>query len=304
MISNTYNRYLWLVNTLLISKKLSFRELCDKWDNSYLSDGKRLSLRTFHTHKQAIEDMFGIIIECDAADGYRYYISNNSNLEEDKARNWVLNSFNVNNLVNEGQSMKDRIMLEDIPRGTEFLSVIIDSMKKNHAIEVEYKPFYESKITIYHLYPYFMRVLHQRWYVLGYMKEKEGLRHIALDRSINITPTDETFEYPKDFSPEEYYAYSFGIWVNERLKAEKVIIRAYAQQSKFLETLPLHQSQQVIGSGDGYTDFSYHISISHDFVRELMSKCGDIEVLSPEHLKKEVQSQALSILKRYKKETL
>lgn len=300
MISNTYNRYLWLLNTLLVLKKLSFDDINKKWQESYLNDGTELSLRTFHAHRKAIEEMFGINIKCEKTADYRYYISNSSDLEKDKARSWVINSFNVTNLVNQGQSMKDRIMLEEIPRGSEFLDIIIKSMKKNEEIEVEYKAFYKEETKVYHLHPYCMRVLNQRWYVLGYMKERDALRHISLDRTIKITKTGNTFEYPEDFSPEEYYADSFGIWVNDKLKAEKVVIRAYGQQAMFLETLPLHISQQEIKKGEGYTDYSYHICISHDLVRELMSKCGDIEVLYPEHLRKEMKVQVLNVLNRYK----
>lgn len=101
-----------------------------------------------------------------------------------------------------------------------------------------------------------------------------------------------------------YYADSFGIFVDDKLKAEKVILRAYSQQAKFVETPPLHHSQQVIGSGEGYTDYSYSIRITHNFVRELMSKCGDIEILEPKHLIKDMQSQALAILKRYKQDKI
>lgn len=300
MISNTYNRYLWLVNTLLAFKKLSFQDICKKWKESYLSDGTELSRRTFHAHRIAIEEMFDINIDCENSAGYRYYISNSSELQNDKARSWIINSFNVSNLVNQGQSMKDRIILEDIPRGTEFLDVIIDSMKRNMEIEIEYRPFYEDEPTIYHFLPYSMRVLNQRWYVLGYMKEREALRHISLDRTISITQTGETFEYPADFSPEDYYADSFGIWVNDKVKAERIVIRAYGQQAKYLETLPLHQSQSIINQNESYTDFSFHLCISYDFVRELMSKCGDIEVLEPQHLRDEIKKQALSVLNRYK----
>src|SRR5574344_11369 len=116
MISNTYNRYLWLLNTLLALKKLSFD---------------------------------GINIKCEKTADYRYYISNSSDLEKDKARSWVINSFNVTNLVNQGQSMKDRIMVEEIPRGSEFLDINIKSMKENEEIEVEYKAFYKEETYVY-----------------------------------------------------------------------------------------------------------------------------------------------------------
>ena len=51
-------RQLWLLNTLLRYKKLSFKELQSKWKDSYLNDDdSELSLRTFHGHKDAIEEL-------------------------------------------------------------------------------------------------------------------------------------------------------------------------------------------------------------------------------------------------------
>ena len=35
-----------------------------------------LPIRTFHEHRKGIEEMFGVIIECDKSKGYIYYIKN------------------------------------------------------------------------------------------------------------------------------------------------------------------------------------------------------------------------------------
>lgn len=109
MISNTYNRYLWLLNTLLQYKRLSFAEIQNKWEVSYLSEGKSLSLRTFHVHRIAVEEMFQISIECDTSDGYKYYIEDTDSLSEDRARKWLLNLFNVSNVVSEGKMLSNRL---------------------------------------------------------------------------------------------------------------------------------------------------------------------------------------------------
>ena len=72
MISRTFNRYIWLLNTLILHKRLTFEEISNRWDNSRLSDGKPLALRTFHTHRDAIFDLFEIEIKCDTSTyGYK-----------------------------------------------------------------------------------------------------------------------------------------------------------------------------------------------------------------------------------------
>lgn len=301
MISNTYNRYLWLLNTLLQYKRLTFDEIRNKWEASYMSEGKTISLRTFHMHRHAVEEMFQVSVECDISDGYKYYIEDADSIAEDRARKWLLNSFNVSNMVSEGKMLKNRILLEDIPQGTEYLSVIIDAMRSNRILEVDYKPFYEDKSTLYHVEPYCMKVYRHRWYVLGKFHELNGLRQFSLDRVCRVIPFDETFVYPKDFSPEDYYQNFVGIWANEKIKPVDVVIRAYGLQSKYLRTLPLHDSQEEINTTENYSDFKYKLCISNDLIRDLLAKGGDIEVIEPYALKKKLIDRTFEILKRYKK---
>ena len=301
MISNTYNRYLWLLNTLLQYKRLTFDEIRNKWEASYMSEGKTLSLRTFHMHRHAVEEMFQVSVECDISDGYKYYIEDADSIAEDRARKWLLNSFNVSNMVSEGKMLKDRILLEDIPQGTEYLSDIIEAMRNNWVLEVDYKPFYEDKSKIYHVEPYCMKVFQHRWYVLGKFRELNGLRHFSLDRVNGIVQTKETFVYPEDFSPEDYYKNVIGIWTNEKYKPVDVVIRAYGLQSKYLRTLPLHETQEEINTTGEYVDFRYKLCVTNDLVRELLAKGADVEVLEPYYLKKKLINAAFEILKKYKK---
>lgn len=299
MNSYLYTRYLWLLNTLLRYKRLSFTEISRKWEDSYLYEGKPLNLRTFHDHRNAVEEMFHVSIECDSADGYRYYIEDASSLENDKLRQWMLNSFNVSNLVNEGQQMFDRILLEDVPSGSEYLSTVIEAMKQNHVLEIEYQPFYENASAVYHLQPYCMRMYHQRWYILGKTDEQKGLCQFSLDRILQMELTDTAFDYPKDFSPQNYYAGSIGIWVNEKVKAERVVLRAIGQTAQYLSTLPLHPSQKMSAETDKHSDFEYQVAVTHELVCTILSKGRYLKVLSPRRLQMMVEEEARDITKQY-----
>jgi len=300
MISYTYNRYLWLLNTLLIHKRLNFEELQNKWEHSTMYEGKPLNLRTFHMHRNAVEEMFQVIIECDTSDGSRYYIEAPTSFAKDKTCQWLLNSFNVAGILKQGQAMQNRILLEDITEGTEYLSMIIEAMQKNKELELVYQPFYDDVSTTYHIQPYCMKVYNQRWYVPGKFNEIGELRHFALDRTMSMEMTDVGFKYPKKFSPEEYYSDTIDIWVNDKIKPEKVVIRAYGIQSKYLQSLPLHHSQQEIAKTTEYIDYKYHVCVTRDLVYELLSKGDGLEVLEPESLINQLFDIASSIIKRYK----
>ena len=71
--------------------------------------------------EKAIAELFGVEVECDTS-SYEYYISSSSQLKNDKTRQWLLNSFTVSNMIEAGRNMKDRILFEEIPEGTEDFS--------------------------------------------------------------------------------------------------------------------------------------------------------------------------------------
>ena len=279
MISTTFNRYIWLVNTLIQAGHLTFEEISRRWERSSLGEGKPLPLRTFHDHRKAVEELFQINIECDISDGYKYYIEDLSALREDKTRQWLLNSFSTANLITEGKQMKDRILLEEIPEGTEYLQTLIEAMKQNRIVEIIYQPFYEAESTLYHVCPYCLKVYRQRWYILGHCEELKGIRHFSLDRIQHVDITETRFDYPSSFSPEAYYKDSIGIWVNEEIK---------------------HHSQKEIYTSNEYCDFEYQLCVTQNLISELLAKGKTIQVMEPESLRLEMKKCLYYMFNFYK----
>ena len=97
-----------------------------------------IPLRTFHNHRKAIEELFDINIECNKRGGYYYYIENKEDLEKGGVRDWLLNTFAVNNLINESHRLKQRILFEEIPSGRQYLTSVIEAMRDSFIIELTY----------------------------------------------------------------------------------------------------------------------------------------------------------------------
>lgn len=299
MISKTFNRYIWLLNTLLQHRRLTFEEISYRWRDSYLGDGKPLALRTFHAHREAIAELFGVEVKCDNAT-YEYYISSPDELRSDRTRQWLLNSFTISNMIEAGRNMKDRILFEDIPYGTEYLQTVIDAMERGKELQIVYQPF-DGQPATYRLQPYAMKVYNQRWYVVGYLNEPGGIRNIALDRTIDMELEEESFVVPKDFDAEEYYAHTVGIFVNEDLKPQKVILRAYEVHAAYMRSLPLHSSQEEIKTSDGeYSDFQYWLCLTPELTTKILSMGVKVEVLEPQDLRGEIKRKLEKCLTRYR----
>ncbi len=77
-----FKEFIWLVETIHKAKRITFAEIQERWLRSSLCDGVELARSTFNRHRDAIQDMFGIYIECDCQNGYKYYIGNDEVIDD------------------------------------------------------------------------------------------------------------------------------------------------------------------------------------------------------------------------------
>jgi len=285
-----FKRYIWLLDIIFNAKKISFEDINNRWQNASLNYScEELPLRTFHNHRLAISEMFDIDITCDRKDGNKYFIEYESDLAKGKIRTWLLNSLSVNNIVNESHRLKDRILFENVPSGQMFLTPIIEAMRESHVINITYQKFEHNKAYSFEIHPYCVKIFKQRWYVVAFNPFKNYILIYSLDRIKNIEPTSNKFDLPEDFNGEEYFKDSFGIIVDNYLETEEVLLKVFDEDVKYIETLPLHNSQKEVQKAIDYTIFSYKIKPTYDFIKEILSHGRYIEVLSPESLRNEIK---------------
>lgn len=304
MISKTYYRYIWLLDTLLNSSPLTIDEINMLWEDCPLSNGP-IPLRTFHEQRKGIKEMFGVEIVCDRSHGNVYYVKNPEVLEKQKVAKWLLHKYSIPQEFATFNSMKDRVLLEEIPLGTTLLNPIIEAMQKNVELQIDYQR-YESEqeeynLQEFHVQPYALKVFNRRWYLLGYIKEKHDLRTIALDRILDLKILSTSFELPEDFDARKYFANVVGIFVNNDLPVTKVMIRAYGTQAEYLRSTPLHKSQAEGRSKyREFAEFNYRLCITPELVSQLLAMGDKVEVLEPEELREEMKEELIKCLTNYK----
>ncbi len=298
MAANLFRRYIWLIDTIHQSNRITFEEISAKWANSALNDenGEPLPRRTFARHKVAIENELGLKIEFRKSDN-TYSIANFDDFQVDDQSQWVINSFSAINMLQESYQFKDRILFEKVPSGTEYLATIINAIKGNRIIHFLYGKFGDAPKEVDGA-PYCLKIDKQRWYVLLQV-EGRGLHTYALDRISDLIITNDTFKMPSDFSAKDYFADSYGIWVNEAKQVEKVRIRAFGNQVNYLRTLPLHHSQYEIFTGIDSSIFEYCLKIDVEFTAELFKMGDRIEVLEPESLRDDIRESLKKMFKLY-----
>ena len=283
-----FKEYIWLVNTIHQARKISLADINEKWLRTDMSGGLEMARSTFNRHKVAIEDIFGIIIDCDRRDGYRYFIGNDEVLREDTVQNWILSTLSVSNVVFESLSLQDRILLETIPAAGTVLENIVGAMQKNFRAIIHYRKYGTDIIKEVKIEPYCIKLYHRRWYVLAHLEDGR-FKVYSFDRILDISITEEPFSIPENFNASDYFWECFGIVKDTRVPLERVVIRAFGREVNYLRDLPLHHSQREVETAEGHSDFEMTLSPTADFYSPLLARGSAIKILGPQWLADEIK---------------
>lgn len=295
-----FQEYVWLVNTIHQAVRISFEDINKRWISTEMSGGVEMSRSTFNRHRDDILDVFGIIIDCDKKDGFRYYIDNPEVLEEDTIQNWMLSTISVNSIFAESKSVHDRIVLESIPSNGDNLYLFIDAMKRGVRIKVTYRKYGKDETKTTTVEPYFVKLIKRRWYGVVKIPGDDGyIFIIAFDRITEMELTAEKFTYPKDFDPQRFFKDNYGIAWSKDIPVQRVVIRAFGDQMHYYRDLPLHHSQKELDSTNEYTDFEVTLRPTEDFYSPLLSRGPYIKVLEPKWLAEKIKDLLSSAAKLY-----
>lgn len=296
-------KYIWVVNTILHSGKITLKELNEKWKaNVDLSGGLDLTRQTFDRWKGAILDLFGIVIECERKGGYKYYIENTEVLEQGEMRKWLLETYGTAETLSDILSLHDRILTEEIPSSHKFLSVILEAMKSNRMIEIEHMSFGKTEPTVSEVEPYAVKMSGQRWYLLARNVKIDKILLYSLDRTHSVDIEPNTFSLPKDFNAKDYFSEYYGIYVDDKVPLQRIVLRADKWHKYYMRTLPLHPSQIEINTTDNYADFELTLRPTYGFYMKLLSFGNMVEVLEPESVRTELIKWIKNTMDVYRKE--
>lgn len=302
MISKTYFRYIWLIDTISNARfPLTYDDIVKIWEGSPYAYMGRLPIRTFHEHRKGVEEMFGIIIACEKSVFCTYYIKNPEVLKQNPYAQLLLRNYSVPQDFTTFNMMRDRFLLEDIPHGAAYFDDIVESMRTNTELVIDYQSYEGPRETLT-IQPYALKVYNRRWYLLGYAKERDAIRNLVLERFLDLQTTTTKFELPKDFEPRKYYNDVVGVYVNDELPVVKLKIRVYGVQAEYVRNLPLHKSQSEVASKHGeFAEFTYRVCLTPELKSEILAMGPNVEVLEPQEYREEIMSQIRASLHRYVK---
>lgn len=270
--------YVWLISTIRDKGPITLKALDELWRKDKMEEGNELGRQKFYRYRNEISDTFSVRIERNEKN--QYYIENPDVLKKNNISNWLLSVMSVFFAIGDCIDIKDCIGVENIPSSEHFLKDIIRALRKKHTLQVTYQVYGRNKECKYAVQPYYVKLYHQRWYVIGPSDTKPVIT-LALDRINRIRDTEATFLKDDTLSVYEYLKDCYGVMKDDAMEVEDILIRAYGTEVNCLRDLPLHGSQREVNEGVGWSDFRLRLKPSWDFIGKLMERGNRLKVMEP-----------------------
>lgn len=256
-----------------------------------------ISIRTFQRDREDIFSLYNIEIQYDYSN--KVYYLEESELQDANER--ILEAFDVFNALNISDRLSEHIHFEKRKQlGTEHLYGLLYAIKNQFQIQFMYQNYWEDNSTKRKLEPYALKEFKYRWYVLAKDLGDNKIKSFALDRITNLEILKIKFKFPNDFNVREHYRYCFGIISPNAHQPEDIILSFNSFQGKYIKSLPLHESQQILIDNETELRIQLKLFITHDFVMELLSFGENLKVLKPKSLIDDIKSTIRKLQELYK----
>ena len=183
--------------------------------------------------------------------------------------------------------------------GMEHFNVILNAIINKHTLEIEYKPYHKDT-SIITVFPYLLKQYNDRWFMICRKKGYYSLSNCAIDRIQSVKEIDMPFLDP-DVDFEDYFKDVIGVSKDPNSPVEDIFLRISNSRYPYIESKPFQGDQKLIHAlcDDNTKVIKLHLQINNELVAQILSFGSDIEVLAPDHFRRQIKQQVDDMLKKY-----
>ena len=258
----------------------------------------RISKRTFQRDLEDIRVIYNIDIQYDYLSGMYGIIDN----DQSELSQRILEAFDTFNALNISGRLSKNINFE--PRkskGTENLNGLLHAIENNLQVSFTHQKFSDIEPSKRNVNPYAIKEFGNRWYLMGVDLKDNLIKSFAFDRLSDLNISRTKFHRDRNFDVNEHYKHCFGIVSPNDKKPQKVELAFKPHQAKYIKSLPLHASQQIVYDNENETVFSLNIVLTEDFIMEILSHGNRVKVLKPHSLINQIKEHNKNSLAQYER---
>ncbi len=182
-------------------------------------------------------------------------------------------------------------------KGLHFLDDLYQAVVQKKAIQLTYQSFSARNSQTFTFHVWWLKEFKNRWFAVGVRTDQRNVTNLALDRIMALKPAPDVEYIPNQLiDPELYYRDVIGVTVSGNLRPIKVKLFVTALHAPYVETKPLHPSQQVVERGPDGMVIKLKVQHNFELEKEILGFGEGVTVLEPEKLRQ--------IIKRRMKEAL
>lgn len=184
----------------------------------------------------------------------------------------------------------------DMLKGLEHLSGLIDATINHQTIELSYQSYGRGKRQLI-IYPYYIKQYNGRWFLFGFNDAKNRIESYALDRIEAYNLSDKPFVKNESVDFSTFFNDVIGVSVPyDDTLTEEVVLRFSERRFPYVVTKPLHSSQKICEEPN---TISINVKPNRELSQQIFSFIPDVEVLSPDWLRKEIKEKIEGNLQKY-----
>lgn len=163
--------------------------------------------------------------------------------------------------------------------GNQWLPLLLTAIQEKKTCHFTYASFKSGIAKERNVLPVYLKEYRNRWYLISFDLEKSDWITYALERMDGLVVNEAQHLLKEAFNPSSFFAETIGI-TTEKKAAERIALRVNDIASKYIESQPLHSSQEKIGTNQ----FVLTVQINEELIRTLLGFMGELQIISPAHL--------------------
>jgi predicted DNA-binding transcriptional regulator YafY len=185
-------------------------------------------------------------------------------------------------------------------RGLTYLDPLYQAVTRQQVVRITYQSFTAREAQVFPFHIWWLKEFRNRWFAVGQPGHRDTILHLALDRMLALDPAPDVPYRPNPgHHPDAYYEHTIGVSVVSS-RPRQVRVWVNAQHAPYIETKPLHPSQQIDERrDDGSIVLSLSVQHNFELERDLLAFAEGVEVLSPPGLRQNIEKRLAMAVKQY-----
>ncbi len=290
-------RYLLTIDRLQYSRRpVPTQELLSFVNDEMKKRGFRsVSLRTLQRDFTDIDIQFSYKVK---SNGREYTIERSTGYLSDRFDDMMLD-FDLLAALNSDAHLQKYILAEHHrPMGSRLMLPLIQAIRETRIIAFDYELYRcDGELIHKQVEPHFLKESNKRWYLLA--MDNNILKSFGLDRIKSLQVLSCHFVRDESIDVETLFRDCYGIWNDTKMPIEDIELSYDALDGRFLKSVPLHHTQQILVDNDKEFRITLRLRITNDFVMELLSRSRSLTVIRPQSLRERVRKVYEEALKRH-----